>query len=288
VLTPEELRQIRRLSLQAGRRVDGLFAGGYRSAFRGQGMEFDEVRPYVPGDDIRHIDWNVTARANAPHVKEFHEERELTLLLAVDVSASMRFGSGGADGRTDKRLQSARIAGALACAATRNNDRVGLLAYTDRVEQFLPPRKSRGHAWAVIREVFEHRPQRRHTDLGIALEHMGRVLKRRAVVGIVSDFLDVEAHEKALGALAARHRVNAFLLTDPLEEAVPGVGLLEIQDAETGERRLVDARRLRVGRPLRERATALRLAGVHVTAISTAEDPFRALQAHFRRLERLR
>jgi uncharacterized protein (DUF58 family) len=288
MLTPEDLRQIRRLSLQAGHRVDGLFAGGYRSAFRGRGMEFEEVRPYVPGDDVRHIDWNVTARANAPHVKEFKEERELTLLLAVDVSASMRFGSGGEDGRTDKRLQSARIAGALACAATRNNDRVGLLAYTDRVELLLPPRKSRGHAWSVIREIFEHRPQRLHTDLGVALEHMGHVLKRRAVICIVSDFLDVEAHARALGALASRHRVSAFVVTDPLEDAVRGVGLLTLEDAETGERRLVDAGRIYPGRPVQERLEVLSHAGVHRTSISTGEDPFRALQAHFRRLERLR
>ena len=288
MLTPEELRQIRRLSLQVGRRVDGLFAGGYRSAFRGRGMEFEEVRPYVPGDDVRHIDWNVTARADSPHVKEFREERELTLMLVVDVSASMRFGSGGTDGRTDKRLQSARVAGALACAASRNNDRVGLLAYTDRVECFLPPRKSRGHSWAVIREIFEHRPQRRATDLGVAVEHLGRVLKRRSVIALVSDFLDIDDKAKGLAALSRRHRVNAFLLSDPLEERMDDVGLLTIQDQETGERRLVDSRRITPGRPTLERRDLLRQCGLHATSISTADDPFRALQRHFHRLERSR
>ena len=138
MLTPEELRQIRRLHVQLGRRVDSPFTGEYRSAFRGRGMEFEEVRPYIPGDDVRHIDWNVTARANAPFIKEFREERELTLMLVVDVSPSMRFGTGGQDGRTDKRLQVARLAGALAFAAVRNNDRVGLVSFADDIERFLP------------------------------------------------------------------------------------------------------------------------------------------------------
>lgn len=251
-------------------------------------MEFEEVRPYVPGDDVRHIDWNVTARADAPHVKEFREERELTLMLVVDVSASMRFGSGGGDGRTDKRLQSARVAGALACAATRNNDRVGLLTYTDRVECFLPPRKSRGHAWAVIREIFEHRPRRRATDLGVAVEHLGRVLKRRSVIALVSDFLDFDSSSPSLSALGLRHRVSAFIMSDPLEERVANVGLLALEDQETGKQRLVDSSRICAGRPVLDRRDMLRQCGLHVTPISTADDPFRSLQAHFRRLERLR
>jgi len=147
LLTSDDLLQIRRLQLQLDRKVDSPFAGEYRSAFRGRGMEFEEVRPYVPGDDVRHIDWNVTARTGSPFIKEFREERELTLMVVMDVSGSVRFGSGGRDGRTDKRLQIARLAGALAYAAVRNGDRVGLVAFSDRVEQFLPPRKTRGYAW---------------------------------------------------------------------------------------------------------------------------------------------
>ena len=157
MLTPEEIRQIRHLQLQAGHRVDSLFAGNYRSAFRGRGMEFEEVRPYLPGDDVRHIDWNVTARTGDAFVKEFREERQLTLLIAMDVSGSLGFGSGGRDGRTDKALHQARIGAALAHAATRNNDQVGLLAFHHEVVTYIPPRRSRGHTWRVIRSVFSHR-----------------------------------------------------------------------------------------------------------------------------------
>ena len=187
-LTSDEIRQIRSLQIQLRRKVDSPFAGQYRSAFRGQGMEFEEVRPYLPGDDIRHIDWNVTARARAPFVKQFREERELNLLLMLDVSGSMYFGSGGRDGRTDKRLQVARLAGALAYAAISNRDRVGMLAFSDRVEHYLPPRRSRGHAWAVIRAAFEHQALHRHTDLAAVLEHAGKILKRRSVICLFSDF----------------------------------------------------------------------------------------------------
>lgn len=284
MLTPDELRRIRRVSLQAGRRVDSLFAGGYRSAFKGRGMEFEEVRPYVPGDDVRHIDWNVTARTRAPFVKEFREERELTLVLAVDVSGSMAFGSGGEDGRTDKRLQQARVAGGLAYAAIRNNDRVGLLAFAEDVELFVPPRKSRGHVWRVIRSVFEHDAQGQGTDLAGALGTLNRVLGRRAEVCVISDFLDIEGAERPLGSLAARHRVHTLLIHDPLEEALPGLGLIELSDAETGRRRLIDGRRLERFEPVDARLARLRRTGARASAISTREDPFHRLMLHFQRV----
>jgi uncharacterized protein (DUF58 family) len=286
MLTPDELRQIRRLTVQAGRRVDSLFAGGYRSAFRGRGMEFEEVRPYVPGDDVRHIDWNVTARANVPHVKEFREERQLTLMLAMDVSGSMAFGSGGRDGRTDKRLQMARVAGALAYAAIRNNDRVGLMAFTDHVELLVPPRRSRGHAWRVIREVFEHRPIRSRTALGGAAEYLGKVLKGRAVICVISDFLSDEDPKRQLSALASRHQLNAFLIHDPRERSIPSVGLLALQDPETGGRRLVDARHVSQAWTVRARLDSLRRSGAFATSVSTDQDPFQALLGHFHRLGR--
>lgn len=287
MLTPEELRQIQKLSVQAGRRVDSLFAGGYRSAFKGRGMEFDEVRPYVEGDDIRHIDWNVTARTDAPHVKVFQEERELTMMLAIDVSASMAFGSGGKDGLTDKRRQQARVAGALAYAAIRNNDRVGLLAFSDEVELFVPPRKSRGHAWRVIREVFSHSPGRRRTDVAGALEELSRSLKRRAVVCVVSDFLGENPH-RALSVLAAKHRTHCFVLADPLENHCPNVGLMNLKDAETGERILVDTSAWSPDDWLGQRESTLRRSGALVSTIDTQEDPFKALMNHFRQVERLR
>ena len=294
MLSAEELQQIRRLKIQLDRKVDSPFAGEYRSAFRGRGMEFEEVRPYVPGDDIRHIDWNVTARAGEPFVKEFREERELQLLLVMDVSGSLRVGSGGLDGRTDKRLQVARLAGALAWSAVRMGDRVGLLTFTDRVERFLPPRKTRGYAWQVIRAAFGDLPARRATDVGAALDAAGRFLRRRAVVCVFSDFLD--PHESAEGPtwerplriLARRHRVHAFLVHDPLERAWPRVGLVEVEDAETGRRRLVDAGRLFALRPPEERLERLRRAGARARAVGTDEDPFVALLRHFRSLEQLR
>lgn len=283
MLTPEELRQIRRIHVQLGRRVDSPFTGEYRSAFRGQGMEFEEVRPYIPGDDVRHIDWNVTARANAPFIKEFREERELTLMMVVDISPSMLFGTGGRDGRTDKRLQVARLAGALAYAAVRNNDRVGMLSFSDEVERFLPPRKSRGHAWAVIRAAFEDAGRGQRTDLAGALKRLGRSLRRRAVVCVLSDFIAPERYRDELAILARRHTVHTFLLTDPLEEKMPSVGLIALEDAETGAVRLVDSGALAAQEPPEQRLRVLRRAGARASLISTADDPITVLHRHFQR-----
>jgi uncharacterized protein (DUF58 family) len=288
MLTAEELRQLRRLHIQAGRRVDSPFAGEYRSAFRGRGMEFEEVRPYVPGDDVRHIDWNVTARTGDPHIKEFREERQLTMQLVLDVSPSVAFGGGGADGRTDKRLQIARMAGALAFAAIRNGDRVGLMTFSDRVERFLPPRKSRGHAWTVLRAAFDRSATGRGTDLAHALDRLGEFLSRRAVVCVLSDFISERPYHRELAILSRRHRVNCFLVHDALEGKLPRVGLLELEDAETGRRTLVDGGRLSARASLEERVDALRRAGARVAPVGTGEDPFVILLRHFRRLEHLR
>ncbi len=281
MLTPEELRQIRRLHVQAGRKVDSLTAGEYRSAFKGSGMEFEEVRPYVPGDDVRRIDWNVTARYEDPFVKEFREERELTMMLVLDVSGSVRFGNGGRDGRTDKRLQIARVAGGLAYAALRSNDRVGLVRFTDRVEQYLPPRKSRGHGWGVLRAAFEAASSSQRTDLAKAIAHVNRVLKRKAVVVVLSDFL-AAGWEEPLAALTRRHRVHAFMFGDPLEEQLPPVGLVALQDAETGAMQWVDAAALRPKVPVEERLRALRRLGVRATQVDSRDDAFLKLHQHFR------
>ena len=293
MLTPEELRQIKRISLQAGRKVDSLFAGGYRSAFKGRGMEFEEVRLYMPGDDVRHIDWNVTARARVPHVKEFREERELTIVLCIDVSGSMGFG------QPSKRLQMARVAGGLAYAAIRANDRVGLLAFSDHVEHYVPPRKSRGHAWRVIRETFElagreqptptgwrglfSKPARPRTDVTVAVEHLGKVLKRRAEVVLISDFQAPGNWVSPVAALAARHRVHALLLHDPRESGEGPGGLVEVADAETGERALLDVGALSAERSVDARVKQLRRAGCRATAIGTQQDPFKQLRQHFER-----
>ncbi|NOY26168.1 MAG: DUF58 domain-containing protein [Oligoflexia bacterium] len=286
MLTSEELRQIHRLHLQAGRAVDSPFGGDYRSAFKGRGMEFEEVRQYVPGDDVRHIDWNVTARSGQPFVKEFREERELILMLVVDVSASVHFGGGGLDGQTDKRRQLARVAGALAFAGVRNQDRVGLLTFSDRIEHFVPPRKSRGHAWSVIRTVFEDHAQGLGTDLPGALEHVARVLKRRSVVCVLSDFLPGASGadgQRELRVLAWRHKVHCFVVHDPLEAHLPPVGLVSLQDAETGRTRVVDAGHARLEPTVEQRIQRLRQAGAAVCELPVDQDAFHRLVAHFRR-----
>ncbi|MBX2798801.1 MAG: DUF58 domain-containing protein [Myxococcales bacterium] len=282
-LTPEELRELRRLHISAGRRVDSLFSGEFRSAVRGQGMEFEEVREYVPGDDVRHIDWNVTARTGDAHVKVFREERQATVLLVVDVSGSSHVGSGGRDGQTDRRLQIARIAGGLAYASIRNQDRVGLLTFTDQVETFLPPRKTRGHVWAVIREAFSSRGSSRGTDLAEALGFLQSVQRRRAVIVLVSDFMDDGAWERVLGPLARRHRVHATVVHDPLDESLTGLGLVEVVDAETGAAQLVDGSTVSATVSVEERVQRLRRCGARVVPISTMEDPYSALMKHFQR-----
>ncbi len=280
-LTPEELRELRRLHLAAGRKVDSIFAGDYRSAVRGQGMEFEEVRAYTPGDDVRHIDWNVTARTGEPYVKVFREERQLTVLLVVDVSGSTRVGSGGRDGRTDRRLQIARIAGGLAYASIRNQDRIGLVTFSDRVESFLTPRRTRGHVWAIIQAVFEGRGVHRGTSVEAVLRFVRQVQRRRAVILVVSDFLDPEPWDRALGSLARKHRVHALLVTDPLDEGLRGLGLVEVVDAETGRRRVFDGWSASPVHTVEQRLRRLRRTGAGAVAISTADDPFRVLHTYF-------
>lgn len=282
MLTADELRQIGRLHVQVGRNVDALLAGEYRSAFRGSGMEFDEVRPYVEGDDIRRIDWNVTARSGEPYIKIFREERELTMLLIVDRSGSVRFGTGGLDGKTDKRLQIARLAGSLAYVALRSNDRVGLLSFANGVERYLPPRKSRGHAWQVIREAYSQLDDDRGTNLAGALKHANQVLKRRAAIIILSDFEADSPYTEPLRVLARRHKIHAFIVHDPAETAVPDVGLLSIRDGETGQLRTIDTGRTGTRTPPEARRMALRQLGVAASIVSTRDDAFQRLHQHFR------
>ena len=281
MLNPDELRQLRRLSLQAGRQVDSLMGGRHRSAFKGQGLVFEEVRPYTRGDDVRHIDWKVTARAQAPHIKRFREERQQTLLLAVDVSGSMSTGSGGQDGGTDKALQMARVAGGLAYAATQSGDRVGLLRFSDQEESYLPPRANKAHAWGVIRALFEQDSASRGTDLATAIDGLARRLKRRTLLVLVSDFMDPGPWQKPLAVLASRHGVHAFLIHDPIETTMPGLGLVELQDAENGKRRLVDLSKFQSAHSPDQRLRVLAKLGVRGTAISTSEDPFSVLNQYF-------
>ncbi len=232
----ELLRQVRRLELRTRRLVDSRFAGEYHSVFKGQGMEFAEVREYQPGDEVRSIDWNVTARMRRPFVKRYVEERELTVLLVVDVSGSARFGTGA----QDKRTIAAELAAALGLAAVRNNDRVGLLCFGDRVAHVVRPRKGRRHALRVVRDVLAWPATDGGTDLAGALDHAGRLLGHRSVVFVLSDFV-APAYEPALRRLARRHDVVAISLDDPGERALPDLGLVRLADPESGAHIEVDS-----------------------------------------------
>lgn len=235
-LSPELLKKIRGIELKAGRLVTDALAGGYLSVFRGRGMEFDEVREYVPGDDVRAIDWNVTARTQTPHIKILREERELTVMLMVDASASQRFGSGA----RDKREIAAEVAAVLAFLAIRNNDKVGLIVFSDKVERFLPPKKGRSHVWNLIRTVLTSQGQADTTDIGGAMDFVAKVLPRRAMCFLVSDFWTA-GYEQSMRILARRHELVCVQTQDPRECELPPVGLIAVADAETGESVWVDA-----------------------------------------------
>lgn len=234
-LSPELFQKIKAIQLRTQRVVNEVFAGEYESAFKGRGMEFEEVREYQPGDDIRHIDWNVTARMSAPYVKVHREERELTVMLVVDVSSSGAFGSGA----KLKNEVAAEVAALLAYTAIRSNDRVGLIIFSDRIEHYIPPKKGRAHVWRVIRDILSFRPQRRSTDLEGAFEYLTKVTRRRAVVFVISDFLD-EGFSDRLRVIARRHDVTAISVGDRREAELPRIGILELEDAETGETILID------------------------------------------------
>jgi len=289
MLTSEQLKTIRRIQIRTSHLVSDLFAGQYHSVFKGRGMEFTEVRHYLPGDDIRTIDWNVTARTGVPHVKRFVEERELTVMLLVDTSASTHFG-------TVKQLKSemaAEMAALFAFSAITNNDKVGLILFSDQIELALPPKKGTRHVLRVIREVLSFTPQGRGTDISAALEYLSRVTKRRCVTFVISDFLDTRAR-LALKIANRRHDVVGIVLDDPRDLALPDVGLIALQDAETGEQLLVDTGDGRVRRAFEERADAARrerdrmLRGIDVDAVVVRTDrPYtEALLRFFRMRER--
>lgn len=237
------LRAVRRIELATRRAVNAELSGRYHSVFKGQGMAFSEVRPYAPGDDVRHIDWNVSARHqdHGLFVKQFIEERELTVMLLADLSGSGDFGTAG----TRKRQLIAQVGALLAFSAIKNNDRVGLILFTDRVELFLPPRKGRQHVLRVIRDVVETHPAGRRTSIAEALAYLSRVQKRKAVCFLLSDFIDT-AWEKPLKLAMMRHDVVAMRVSDRAELELPDLGLVEIEDAETGQALLVDSSSPRV------------------------------------------
>jgi uncharacterized protein (DUF58 family) len=240
----EVLRAVRRIEIATRQAVNAELAGRYHSVFKGQGMAFSEVRPYAPGDDIRHIDWNVTARqatTNSLFVKQFVEERELTVMLLVDMSGSGEFGTRG----KSKRRLLAEVGALVAFSAIKNNDRVGLMLFTDAVELYLAPRKGKQHVLRVIREIVEASPKATMTSIGAALAFLSRVMKRRSVCFVLSDFID-HGWDQPLKIAMARHDVVAMRVSDPAELELPDLGLVELADAETGEVRLVDSSSARV------------------------------------------
>jgi uncharacterized protein (DUF58 family) len=235
-MIPEELiKKIRQIQIYTSRAVDASFAGQYESVFKGRGMQFDEVREYMPGDDVRTIDWNVTARTGRPYIKRFVEEREMTVMFAVDLSASGEFGTVD---KTKNEL-AAEFCAVLAFAAAKNNDKVGLLIFTDRIELYIPPKKGSRHVLRLIRELLYFKMPRRRTNIALALDYIAKVMRKKATVFLVSDFIETD-FKKPLSLLNNRHDVIAVPVRDRVEVSMPGVGLIELADAETGEIILVD------------------------------------------------
>jgi uncharacterized protein (DUF58 family) len=295
----EILKKIRQIELRTNRIVTETLAGQYHSVFKGQGMNFDEVREYQPGDDVRAIDWNVTARMNHPFIKKFVEERELTLMLVVDVSGSGLFGSRD----QSKRELAAEIASVLAFSAIRNNDKVGLILFSDEVEKFIPPRKGRSHVLRVIREVLFFEPKRRGTDLKIALDFLLRVQSHKAIAVVISDFLSTEnsdAQSKnlqtSLRVTNRKHDVVSVQITDRHELELPALGRLTLEDAETGEILEIntasasgrDAFALRQQKKLADLARQFRSSGIDSIQLRTDENYSATLGNFFETRERRR
>jgi len=310
MLSPEIRRKIRSIEIRTSRLVSDVLAGQYRSAFKGRGMEFEEVRPYLVGDDVRAIDWNVSARVGVPHIKLFREERELTVLLAVDLSGSLSFGT-----RHElKRELVAEVAATLAFSAIRSNDRVGMLLFTDRTEAFVPPKKGPRHVLRIVRDLLAFEPQGRGTNIARALDEVARSLSKRSVVCVVSDFLEApapvqhtsnaspttarahESWEHALARLRRRHDVIPIVVGDVRERELPNVGIIELEDLETHARRFFDtsSRWVREGwsEVAAERAEArdrhFRRARIEPLVLETGEDPIPPLRAYFTRREAMR
>jgi len=235
MLSKEIIRKIRRIQITTSRKVNDVFAGQYQSVFKGAGMEFDEVREYLPGDEIRSIDWNVTARTGNPYIKKFIEERELTIMLLLDVSMSCRFGTSG----RPKSETAAEICSVIAFSAIQNNDKVGMMTFTDRVEKFIPPRKGVRHVLRVVREAIQNVPEGSGTDLNKVLEYLNGVAPRRTITFVISDFFAPD-FKKNLSMTNRRHDVIAVTVTDPAESKLPKAGMVKLHDAETGEPYLVD------------------------------------------------
>jgi len=288
MIPKEVLQKVRQIEIRTRRIVDSVISGGYHSAFKGRGMEFDEVRGYTDGDDVRAIDWNVTARMGSPYIKKYVEERELTVMLVVDASSSGNFGS------IDKFKgeMAVELCSLLAFSAIRNNDRVGLIIFTSDIEVFIPPRKGKNHVLRVIRELLFFQPKHRGTDIGCALKFLNRVQTKKSVVFLVSDFMS-KSFDKPLKVASKRHDLITVSITDPREDFIPQIGLIELEDAETGETILFDTRSKKAldiykrerGRQRAHFEELLRSSGVDDIRISTETGYVKPLVKFFQRRE---
>lgn len=292
MLPLDSLSQIQRIHIRTRRLVDGVFAGHYHSVFKGQGIEFAEVRDYVPGDDIRSIDWNVTARMGQPYIKRYVEERELTVMLLVDVSASGRFSS-SARSKIDIALE---LAALLSLSATRNHDKVGMILFTDRIERFMAPKGGRNRALRVIRELVTVEPEHAGTDIGIALDYLQCAIRKRTVTFLLSDFHGSD-FEQELRLAHRRHDIIPICIRDPREMALPAVGLIELEDMETGRSVFIDTHSAHVRSEFLKRQTAAREArqelfmklGLDVVEVDSAASYIHPLLRFFhKREQRLR
>lgn len=291
MLSSETLKKIRQIQIRTTHMVSDLFAGQYHSVFKGQGMEFQEVREYLPGDDIRTIDWNVTARMGHPYIKKFVEERELTVMLVVDISQSNDFGSRA----RIKRDLAAEVAAVLAFAAIQNNDRVGLILFSGEAEHYLPPRKGTRHVLRVIRDVLYYQPRQRGTSIAAGLDFLNRVATRKTVSFLISDFIDTD-YEPALAVTAKRHDLISILVRDNRERALAPAGLIEWEDAETGRRVLIDTSHTPTRRAYEESHArrqarlleTLTKRGVDVIELTTGEPYANELIRFFRKREKRR
>ena len=288
-LSKDILKKIRRIHIKTNFMATEIFSGEYESAFKGTGMSFEEVREYVPGDDVRLIDWNVTARTGRPHLKVFRQERERSLILLVDMSASMRFG--GAAG--SKRDLAAEVAAVLAYAAIKSNDKVGLLLYTETVERFIPPKKGRGHIWRLIEEILTYEPVHRKTRIAVAARFLLHTVKRRAICIVISDFMEPAALQP-LKILKGRHDVVCLPVADHLEKTWPDLGLLPVADMESGQWQWIDTanrawRRASAAAYERRHAdfvTTLQSYGMDVAPLTVGDAYLAPLVALFRRREK--
>jgi len=289
MLSKELLKQVRQIEIRTKGLVNQVFSGEYHSVFKGRGMEFSEVREYNFGDDIRNIDWNVTARFGHPYIKIFEEERELTVILLVDLSGSLAFGS------IDKTKQqiATELSAILAFSALKNNDKVGLFLFSDKIEKFIPPRKGRKHVLRIIRELLSFKPEGKTTNIKAALEHMNHAIKKKSIVFLISDFMD-EGYEKILRIVGKKHDLIGIVINDQREKSIPKMGLVKFTDAETGMERWIDSSSSKVqswikqyyARLISERKTLFIKSRLDSIEIKTGENYVTPLVNFFRLRER--